>query len=407
MLLDFLKNKFREIFSPANDEKKWLTQLVESLEKKHLNNENIPFKIIDIKERGFQVKVQGLFAYISFSKMPWKYKNNECWKHIFRYLTNKTFFCKIYSFQKVPLSIIINGKIPQFKELNFEEQEKYEGIIIKKVPYGIFVEFGHHFYWQAGSMIGFIHNSGFDKEEFKTLAEGDLTKSTFCGYDTKERPVFKNNPLNDNFVFIPNELKNRQVEVRVNKIFGENVSYIVLDKYKGTIPVSKSVYPENKKSVKEALKQLNHNDIIHCEVYKIDHRNGLIKLKWNSEYEIKNALTKKDTCYNSLYSISSRIDNETVEKLNIVGDIVRVEIQKEENKFGKVRNYYLVENKYRGLLYITNENYKITNAESQRIEENFQDGEIIKCEVTSITKKLATIKWTISDEEFTRFVTNE
>ena len=103
----------KKIFAKP-EQKSHLAKLVDNLARQDCANTNIPFKIIDIRDKGFIVKVGGLRGYISFNHMPWTYNNNVAWNAVFPYLKGKLFFSKIYQIQKEPISIILNGEIPQF-----------------------------------------------------------------------------------------------------------------------------------------------------------------------------------------------------------------------------------------------------------------------------------------------------
>ena len=60
---DLIRN-IKEILV-SRDDKDWLNKLIADLEKKVIEEKNLPFRIIKIKEKGFIIKVNGLFGYIS------------------------------------------------------------------------------------------------------------------------------------------------------------------------------------------------------------------------------------------------------------------------------------------------------------------------------------------------------
>jgi len=65
MIFDKLKSKIIKAIG-LSDKKEWLDNLVENAEKIRDNKTNVPFKILEIKGNGFQVKVSGLYAYAPF-----------------------------------------------------------------------------------------------------------------------------------------------------------------------------------------------------------------------------------------------------------------------------------------------------------------------------------------------------
>ncbi len=147
--------------SPGN--KEYLIKLVKNLERLKTENKSIPFTIIGVREKGFIVKVGGLYAYLSFNYMPWKYSTFEPWKVVSKYLIGIRFYCKIYRIDKDPLFILINAKNHIFRNIKLTENSKYTGVVIRKAKYGLFVDIGYHFGWKYGSFVGLIHKSKFQK----------------------------------------------------------------------------------------------------------------------------------------------------------------------------------------------------------------------------------------------------
>ncbi|MCL1932668.1 MAG: hypothetical protein FWF53_02480 [Candidatus Azobacteroides sp.] len=191
MIWSNLKNIIKRKFGKP-DKKEWLDKLVENLENQRVKNKNLPFKIADIKDRGFVVKVSGLYAFISFYHMPWKYSNINYWTAIFPKLIGKIFYCRVYSIKKDPiLSIIIDGRIPQFKKPELTIGKNYKGIITEKSKYGIFIDIGYHFDWRCGSFVGLLHKSQFDSMQlFSDCSVGDEIEILYQGLNEKGQLVF-------------------------------------------------------------------------------------------------------------------------------------------------------------------------------------------------------------------------
>ncbi len=184
----------------------------ENLEQKILEDKNLPFWINQIKEKGFVIKINVLYGFISLYHMPWRYDDLESCKHVFEYLQDKTFFCKIHKFEKEPLSITVNGDVPQFKKLSLTKDSEYEGVIIKKSRYGIFVDFGFNFNWQCGSFVQLIHKSNIDKAEYSELKCGELFKAFYTGESEENIATFKSeNKINSE------ELIGKMVKVVIKK----------------------------------------------------------------------------------------------------------------------------------------------------------------------------------------------
>ena len=135
----------------------WINENLKKLEAYYWNFETVSFKICRVKEKGFLVKVLGIFGYVSFDFMPWKYPSHEIWKSFSETLIGKVFYAKIHLITKEMNSYMLNASIPQFKRPIIEVDEKYKGIILhsnnKRV---VLVDIGIHFEWKKGSFIGIV-----------------------------------------------------------------------------------------------------------------------------------------------------------------------------------------------------------------------------------------------------------
>lgn len=309
MIWNNLINDIKGLFSRP-EKKEWLEKLVETLENKKKNNISLPFKIVDIKERGFTVKVSGLYAFISFNHMPWKYNDIESWIAIQPKLTNKIFFCKIHKISKESLSIIINGEIPQFKKVELEIGNEYKGLIIKKSNYGVFVDIGYNFDWKCGSFIGLLHKSQFERNEsFLNCSIGDEIQITYQSSDENGRLVFsQKNEINYWNKKETEELIGQIVLVSVVRKTEENKTIFLVDgKYKGRIANSKVYYtPANRRKIKEAKNNLKDGETINCEVISCDERRKVLDLKWIIEF---------DTHFGMKNTIENGLDYHTLQKL--------------------------------------------------------------------------------------------
>ncbi len=84
----FDKNKEFEFV----DDKPYLIELIDKFEETIDSKKNIPFKIVDIRDKGFVVKTEGLFGFISFHHMPWSYQNINSWTVVYPAIKGKIFF---------------------------------------------------------------------------------------------------------------------------------------------------------------------------------------------------------------------------------------------------------------------------------------------------------------------------
>lgn len=125
--------------------------LVDAKEK----DEVLIFKITKIKKSGFEVKVKGIFAFVPFSLMPWKYYAN-LWYLIEKELIDYKFFAKISEIDIVQNRIILDARITEFDEFYLQDGNIYKAIIIKKSRNYVIVELGHRYNWNYGSQAFYV-----------------------------------------------------------------------------------------------------------------------------------------------------------------------------------------------------------------------------------------------------------
>lgn len=299
-----------EAMAVQSEKKEWLITLVKNIENQKNENKSIPFKIVDIKNHGFIVKVSGLFAFIPFNHMPWQYGDNDFWKAIFPKLNDKVFFCRIYLFTANPLSIIIDGKIPQFKTIELTVGCEYTGIVLKKSDYGVFIDVGYYFSWKCGSFVGRIAKTQFaDSKSFSDCVTGQEITATFLRKNEKEQLVFSNNKLDIDWeIDKPQQLVGQIVWVQVVRNTEKSeIHFLTKGKYKSTMNISNLEYSTKQiLKIKQAKEKLSNGDIINCEITKSNDKKKLLQLKWIIEIDTEIVMDN---------SIINNLDSETIQKL--------------------------------------------------------------------------------------------
>jgi hypothetical protein len=185
-----LINRIKSRLHPP-DNKEWLDKLVDNLDRQREEDLNLAFRITDVKDKGFIVKVCGLYAFLSFNHMPWRYPDITSWQVVFPHLTKKVFFGKVHQIRRDPLAITINGEIPQFRQPELEPEQEYCGIIILKTLTGIFIDFGYQSHWQSGAIVSFLRKSKIVSKPFDELEAGEFFQAEYCGIDDKEHYRFR------------------------------------------------------------------------------------------------------------------------------------------------------------------------------------------------------------------------
>lgn len=408
---DSIKQGMNKILN-IQDDKAYLLELIDNIEIQYEANNSLPFRISDIKERGFIIKVAGLFGFISFHHMPWEYKYIDNWKAAFPHLLGKILFCKIHHFSKDPIAIIINGKIPQFKKPDLVENLKYKSIVLNKTNFGVFVDIGFHFKWECGSIVGLLHKLNFETGWlFDEIDLGEEIEVIYWGIKENGHYIF--GLQHESKEWFTGEIEARigeTVEVNVSKSQNGKISFLIEDKYAGFMDVSTLIYKEKCTQIRDALKNLQDGDVILCEIIFVNLLKRILHLKWNADHEIEESIARKPaveqhTSIRNVHKIlRNQINGGTVEKLELIGKLVNVEVIKTEKKSGKCLTNYQVENKFKGRLTMSNDSYVISNKEKEQIEENLQDGETLICEVIAVDKSLVKVRWKLKDNELNRFL---
>lgn len=267
-------------------EKEYVIKLAENLEVLQNGNKKVSFIIVQKKSNGFKIKVGGLFAYVSYCDMPFTYsQNNSCWNAIAHSLIGKVFFCNINQITRNPLSVVVDAKIHQFREVKLIEGKQYKGLIISKAAYGLFVDIGYHFGWKFGSMVGLIHKSNVEyTTQIRTKSIGKEITSIFYGYNEDKAIMLGDQYFQKEWVTGEiEELIGTIQEVRI--IFDKNGkrTFYVNDKFKGSFLIAKSIYSGLRDKARKFLYSVPHNEVIPCKVTMISYKKHCLMLVLDDE----------------------------------------------------------------------------------------------------------------------------
>ncbi len=182
--------KYRPKWLPITKNHKLLEKSIQKVKSTYENQEALYFEIVGAKNNGFLVKVNGVFAYVPFSHMPWAYSAVTQWYYVRDFLVGKSFQGKVAVFEPNPLSILLDARVTTFKKLKLTQLQQYKGVIIYKAKYGLFVDIGIHFDWKYGSITGLYHKKLMPKEEiYEKVSEGDTILSTLYNYNRDEKLI--------------------------------------------------------------------------------------------------------------------------------------------------------------------------------------------------------------------------
>ena len=265
---------------PKND-KDYLQDLLLNIKEAYENRRNLTFRIVEPKERGFLVKVGGLFAFVSFKHFGWSYPSIEFWKNASNSIVGKIFKGKIHNIKENPISIQIDAKEQKFENPNLEKHSKYRGIILRKTKYGFFVDLGFHFNWKFGSILGLIHISTFTNESgYDNWKGGHEIEIVFQGYNKNNQPILGDNIERGKWTNGEMEELIGTIQ-KVSVLINENgkSEFYVLGEHKATIPIKKEFYPNFRTTVKKYIYGLKNGEILDCEIIKINRKKDSFVLK--------------------------------------------------------------------------------------------------------------------------------
>lgn len=241
----------------------------------------LTFRIVEPKERGFLVKVGGLFAFVSFKHFGWSYPSIEFWKNASNSIVGKIFKGKIHNIKENPISIQIDAKEQKFENPNLEKHSKYRGIILRKTKYGFFVDLGFHFNWKFGSILGLIHISTFTNESgYDNWKGGHEIEIVFQGYNKNNQPILGDNIERGKWTNGEMEKFIGTIQ-KVSVLINENgkSEFYVLGEHKATIPIKKEFYPNFRTTVKKYIYGLKNGEILDYEIIKINRKKDSFVLK--------------------------------------------------------------------------------------------------------------------------------
>lgn len=355
-------------FDDTPDTNEFFDQLLENIELIKERQTAVPFRIMDIKRGGFLVKIEGMYGYVPFDRMPWKYPHPLCWEAIHLLLKSETFLGKVFHIEK---TIDFTGEGKGFirifvdatennlltkAEINFNED--YRAVVIRKLPYGAMIDIGCHFDWKCGSVTGFLHQSKFFGSTSFRFCEIGKTLTVNCIDENEHGLLFVTGEYADFHNYV-----GKKALVTVHKDEEGKLAFSMEDGNNAYMPVKTSIYGEKKAWIKKAIKFLTDGEMIECEILEVKKINNLFVVKWLPNDEIENRI--------DLYFQKSKA---------YVSKIVPVTIRRSEE--GELN--FLVENKYIATMPIEKSIYE-TSENMIRYSINYwSDGEIVDCEVLDI-----------------------
>lgn len=276
--MDFLE-KFKKLITNSKKESEenidYLSDLFKNIENIQKQGKTVSFKIIDVKQNGFSIKVAGLFGYVSFAHMPWEYNHLYKWRLISKFLINKKYYCKIHSIKNK--SIVVDAKYHKIEPAILANEIEYKGIVLKKLKFGLLVDIGYDFNWEHGAIIGLIYTKKSEKLSFvKNIELGDIITTCFDGYRESNKIVLKNKEIEKEriekeelFYKFQQNTEDYRKRILVKEINGKKLFFF--DEKPVQILKKNTHYKHlyNKQIVSKIIDNLNNDDFIECNIVSV------------------------------------------------------------------------------------------------------------------------------------------
>lgn len=272
------------------NEKNYLQNLLETVVRNKEDDLLVQLNVVNATKNGFTIKVCGLFGYLPFKNMPWQYRSINYWRAVSSSIVDNYFMGKIESVEteKKPIKIITNATSHAFKTVELEHDFIYNGIIIEKRRFGLFVEIGNHFGWKYGSIVGFIHKSFlFDIEDFNQANVGQTITTQYQGKNHKEEylfgDIYKEEIWRNDYIETligTTQIATVKINVTTNKR-----EYYLQDNLRCGFTITKTLQDKSeRRQLREHLKTLGEGDEIECEVLSCNHIKKKIMVKIVNKY---------------------------------------------------------------------------------------------------------------------------
>ena len=328
----------------------------------------VPFKIVDVKKGGFLVVVKDHYGFVPFNLMPWNYYLAKYWEPVAMSLKTETFYGKILEIYRTDNNeisrIYIDARMSPLAKADLCINEDYQGIVMFKKPFGVFIDIGYHFKWKCGSLKGLVHQSKFPNPESFDLCEpGQIINVNYFGRNEQGLCFTV-----EGYVDLYTKYAGKKVWVRVIRNWDGSLSFRAEDRYKTIMPITKSIYEEKKDLVIDSVKYLSDGEIIDCEVLDIKEYADVFVVKWFSQSAFK----------------------------KYIGKTLQVKVCRKED--GELD--FLIFDRYKAEMSLEIDIYENPDLVKSTID-SWRDSEIVNCEVLDVDldKEQFLIKWLPQETE--------
>ncbi|NPD47258.1 MULTISPECIES: hypothetical protein [unclassified Lentimicrobium] len=192
-----------------------LYDLKSKITKAFLNKTVVRFQILSCHQHGFKVRTIGLFGFISFHDMPWRYHNYSYWNIVGEHLVG-LYFLALVKVLNDDFKYSLIAQESQFSRHLLVRGEKYRTLVLKKNKSYLILEVGFAFSWKYGSILGEVHRASFSEKEYEEIEAGNILSLIYKGNENEGASIFSSE--NSDFEILLNLSTNRQPNFLKNKL---------------------------------------------------------------------------------------------------------------------------------------------------------------------------------------------
>ena len=342
-------------------------------------------------------------------------------------MIDKSFSCTIFSIvenNNYRASIKINAEKHQLKKgFKLIPEKEHKGIAVHKSKLGLIIDIGYHFNWEYGSLLGLVTKAELkDFIDIEKIEIGEVIKTFYHGYGKRKFLILGNLKLKSQKEWQTGILKKyigtvQKATVKVN--LNSQKSFYIEDKYRTSIIVNKSIYPNSNtlNEIKNVIKNLENGDIIDCKITNISKKNRFVakiiidtklqkvelketeeKIIYEEEEEKVYGYANTEKIVANENPIITKWEKEELDKL--IGTIqkIKIKINEQGNRFFIFEDTYSVQLPINKSYYPNKNRLKI-----KTLLDLIKNGETITCEIIYVDykKKVITARWIVNVEPST------
>lgn len=239
--------------------------------------------IAGVCERGFRAKMGGLWVYIPYALMPWKYTKFETWKIVGQHMIGSEWLGNIesISYVKSLIAVQVHGN-SQIEKPRLIIQQKYRGVVLAKTEMYLLLDIGMHFKWEFGKMlVSLQRRSLLGTNVYNAAESGGILELRYWGLGAQNEPLFTDHtPEQWAMKQARYGWKGREITAKATRLDGKKPILTYDGKHRIILAKVKGWYGDSWKEFLAACKRISLNDQVRCRVMSIARNGEHIQAMW-------------------------------------------------------------------------------------------------------------------------------